>query len=49
LGWEPETKFDEGIEKTIEWYLTNQEWVIRVISGEYLEFYEKNYGKRENG
>ncbi len=46
LGWEPETKFDEGIEKTIEWYLSNQEWVRRVISGEYLEFYEKNYGKR---
>jgi len=49
LGWEPETKFDEGIEKTIEWYLANQEWVRRVISGEYLEFYEKNYGKRQNG
>ena len=46
LGWEPETKFDEGIEKTIEWYLNNVEWVRRVISGEYLEFYEKNYGRR---
>jgi len=41
---EPETRFDEGIEKTIEWYLNNVEWMQRVISGEYLEFYEKNYG-----
>ena len=46
LGWEPETRFDEGIKKTIEWYLNNVEWVKRVISGEYLEFYEKNYGTR---
>jgi len=35
--------FDEGIEKTIDWYLENQEWMKKVISGEYLEFYIKNY------
>ncbi|NUU95861.1 hypothetical protein XO10_06165 [Marinitoga sp. 1135] len=44
LGWEPEIMFDEGIEKTIEWYLNNKEWMERVISGEYLEFYKRNYG-----
>ncbi|NUU95856.1 dTDP-glucose 4,6-dehydratase [Marinitoga sp. 1135] len=43
LGWEPEIMFDEGIEKTIEWYLNNKEWMERVISGEYLEFYRRNY------
>jgi len=43
LGWEPTIMFDEGIEKTIDWYLENQEWMKKVISGEYLEFYIKNY------
>ena len=44
LGWEPETRFEDGIKKTIDWYLENQEWLNKVITGEYLEFYEKNYG-----
>ena len=43
LGWEPETRFEDGIKKTIDWYLENQEWLNKVITGEYLEFYEKNY------
>jgi len=43
LGWEPETKFEEGIKRTIDWYLENKEWMEKVITGEYLEFYEKNY------
>ncbi|MDK2886825.1 MAG: dTDP-glucose 4,6-dehydratase [Thermosipho sp. (in: thermotogales)] len=43
LGWEPEVMFDEGIEMTIEWYLENIDWMKRVISGEYLNWYEKNY------
>jgi len=43
LGWEPSIMFDEGIELTIDWYLNNREWMQSVISGEYLEFYEKNY------
>lgn len=44
LGWEPETRFEDGIKKTIDWYLENQEWMKKVITGEYMEFYEKNYG-----
>jgi len=43
LGWKPTIMFDEGIEMTIDWYLNNREWVEGVISGEYLEFYNKNY------
>lgn len=43
LGWKPKFMFDEGIEITIEWYLKNRGWVESVISGEYLEFYNKNY------
>jgi dTDP-glucose 4,6-dehydratase len=43
LGWEPETRFEDGIKKTIDWYLENQEWMKKVITGEYMEFYEKNY------
>jgi len=44
LGWEPETRFEDGIKKTIDWYLENQEWLNKVITGEYLEFYRRNYG-----
>jgi dTDP-glucose 4,6-dehydratase len=43
LGWEPEARFEDGIKKTIDWYLENQEWMKKVITGEYMEFYEKNY------
>ena len=45
LGWYPETKFEVGIVKTIEWYLTNQAWVEEVTSGDYQGYYEKMYGK----
>ena len=45
LGWEPSLQFEEGIEKTVEWYLQNQEWLDRVTSGEYQEYYEKMYAK----
>ncbi len=45
LGWEPETKFEHGIKQTIDWYLENQEWMKKVITGEYMEFYEKNYSR----
>lgn len=44
LGWSPETKFDMGIEKTIQWYLDNKEWWQTIISGEYRNYYEKMYG-----
>ena len=46
LGWEPTTKFDEGIKKTIVWYKENKEWWSRIISGEYENYYEKMYGNR---
>lgn len=46
LGWEPETKFADGIKKTIDWYLDNREWWETIISGEYKNYYEKMYGNR---
>ena len=46
LGWLPETKFAEGIKKTIKWYLDNKEWWETIISGEYQNYYEKMYGDR---
>lgn len=46
LGWEPTTLFDEGIKKTIKWYLDNKAWWERIISGEYQEYYEKMYANR---
>lgn len=45
LGWLPETKFEEGIKKTIKWYLENRNWWEEIISGEYQNYYEKMYGK----
>ncbi len=44
LGWFPETKFEVGIVKTIEWYLNNQAWVEKVTTGEYRKYYERMYG-----
>ena len=46
LGWLPETKFQDGIKKTITWYLENRQWWEEIISGEYQNYYEKMYGKR---
>lgn len=46
LGWLPETKFDDGIKKTIQWYLDNKTWWENIISGEYQNYYEKQYGNR---
>ena len=46
LGWTPETKFEDGIVKTIEWYLNNQEWVKNVTSGDYQNYYENMYKNR---
>ena len=46
LGWLPETKFEDGIKKTIQWYLDNREWWQTIISGEYQNYYEKMYGNR---
>ncbi len=46
LGWLPETKFEQGIKKTIKWYLENRKWWESIISGEYQSYYEKMYGNR---
>ena len=46
LGWLPETKFADGIKKTIDWYLDNREWWETIVSGEYRNYYEKMYGGR---
>lgn len=46
LGWMPETKFDDGICQTIDWYLNNESWWKNIISGDYMEYYEKMYGNR---
>lgn len=46
LGWLPETKFADGIKKTIKWYLENESWWQPIISGEYQNYYEKMYANR---
>lgn len=46
LGWEPSLQFEEGIEKTVRWYLDNQAWLDSVTSGEYEKYYEKMYSGR---
>jgi dTDP-glucose 4,6-dehydratase len=43
LGWEPSLQFEEGIEKTVKWYLDNKEWMDSVTSGDYQEYYKKTY------
>lgn len=44
LGWKPSVTFEEGLEQTIDWYLTNQDWLDHVTSGDYQKYYEKQYG-----
>jgi dTDP-glucose 4,6-dehydratase len=46
LGWEPSLQFEEGIEKTVEWYLNNQEWLDKITSGEYEKYYNEMYENR---
>ena len=46
LGWLPETKFADGIKKTIRWYLDHEAWWQPIVTGEYLNYYEKMYGNR---
>lgn len=43
LGWEPSLQFEEGLEKTVDWYLENEEWLNNVTSGDYQKYYEKQY------
>ena len=46
LGWEPSLQFEEGIEKTVNWYLDNKEWLKNITSGEYKEYYKKIYNNK---
>ena len=46
LGWEPSLQFEEGIEKTVRWYLDNQAWMDHITSGEYEKYYEEMYRNR---
>ena len=46
LGWEPSLQFEEGIEKTVRWYLANQEWMDDITSGEYERYYQEMYTGR---
>jgi dTDP-glucose 4,6-dehydratase len=46
FGWKPRTDFTTGLAKTVEWYKSNQNWWQKIKSGEYLEFYQKNYSNR---
>lgn len=45
LGWEPKIKFEDGLAKTIEWYKNNKDWWKKIKSGEYNEYYKKQYEK----
>ena len=47
LNWAPEMPFSEGIEKTVKWYLDNDEWLDRMTSGDYRKYYDEMYGKRD--
>ena len=46
LGWTPSLQFEEGLEKTVDWYLQNEEWVSHVTSGDYQTYYDDQYEKR---
>ena len=45
LGWEPSLQFEEGLERTVDWYLANEEWLQNVTSGHYQQYYTEQYGK----
>jgi len=47
LGWKPSLQFEEGLEKTVDWYLANQTWMDNIINGDYQKYYEKQYSERE--
>lgn len=49
LGWTPSIGFEEGLERTVEWYLDNPEWLEEVTSGAYRDYYEKMYGSSDSG
>ncbi|PIW70524.1 MAG: dTDP-glucose 4,6-dehydratase, partial [Ignavibacteriales bacterium CG12_big_fil_rev_8_21_14_0_65_30_8] len=43
LGWEPKNSFEDAIIKTIDWYISNKDWWNRIITGEYMDYYQKQY------
>lgn len=46
LGWKPSLRFEEGLEKTVDWYLANEDWLKQVTSGDYMHYYEQQYEHR---
>ena len=46
LGWKPSLVFEQGLEKTVDWYLANEAWMENITSGDYQKYYEKQYIKR---
>ncbi|MDR3093632.1 MAG: dTDP-glucose 4,6-dehydratase [Bacteroidales bacterium] len=44
LGWKPSLQFEEGLDKTVDWYLSNEKWLDNVVNGEYQQYYQKQYG-----
>ena len=46
LGWKPSLDFEEGLERTVSWYLENQEWMQRITSGAYQSYYDQQYRDR---
>jgi dTDP-glucose 4,6-dehydratase len=46
LGWKPSLQFEEGLEKTVDWYLSNTTWLENVTSGDYQKYYETQYAQR---
>ena len=43
LGWKPSVTFEQGLDKTVDWFLNNEKWLSNVTSGEYAKYYEKQY------
>ena len=46
LGWKPSLQFEEGLAKTVDWYLANATWLTNITSGDYLKYYEQQYHQR---
>lgn len=46
LGWSPDANFEQGLSKTIDWYLSNDEWIRNIVSGDYMKYYEEQYKNR---
>ena len=46
MSWKPSVTFEEGIKKTIDWYLANQKWLKNIVSGDYQKYYESMYSDR---